>query len=160
MHKVFKYDLYQRDNKWFFMGPKNAIVIRTDEIHDQYYDGIFCWAIVDPDDKEMVEHETAFSPSNFDFNRNTKKLLGFLEEQYIEIPNRCKIDGLKSENGLAFLHYHTLFENNYETKRVKLILRKTGQEIGYPIDKLIYIGWLFIFIKQELAVYGFLVDET
>lgn len=155
--KIFKYNLYQRDNQWFFMGPKNAIVIRTDEVHDDYYDGIFCWAIVNPEDQEMVEHRTAFAPSNFDFPGISKRI-GFLEEQYVILPKPYSIKGLKTEYGFLNIYYSGgNFFSGVQAK--KLILRKTGQELGYPIDKLTYIGWGFLYIKQELAVYGFIVNE-
>lgn len=156
MNKIFKYDLYQRDNEWFFMGPKDIIVIRTDEVHDDFYDGIFVWAIVDPEDKEFVEHRTAFSPTNFDHPGVSKKI-GFLEEQYVVLPDPCKIFGLYTSYGFLNIAYSGSALGR--VKSHKLILRKTGQEIGYPLDKITYIGWGALFIKQELAVYGFLVRE-
>ena len=157
MNKIFKYDLYERDNKWYFQGPKNVIVIRTDEVHDDYYDGFFVWCIVDPDDKEFVEHQTVFSPTVKDY-AGVSKQIGFLEEQYVVLPDKCSIQGLCSHYGRAYLYYyhHGPF---YKVKPRKLIFRKTGQEIGYPLDNIIYIGWTALFIKQELAVYGFLVNE-
>ena len=156
MNKIFKYDLYQRDNKWFFMGPKDVIVIRTDEVHDDFYDGIFCWCIVDPDDKEMIEHETIFSKTSFDYPGVSKKI-GFIEEQLLLLPKKCSIQGIVSRSGFMNLHYHGNYLNGI--KSYKLILRKTGQEIGYPRDKITYIGFGSLFIKQELAVYGFIVGE-
>jgi hypothetical protein len=147
-----------RDGNWYATMPKNSIIIRTDEVRDDYYDGVFVWAIVDPDDSEFEEKEIAYCPTDDFTNGTNSEQLGFLEDQITYLPESATIVGVKSEEGKLFLHYYGLKKFS-QLKKHRIILRKTGQEIGFPLEKLTYIGWGYLFIKQELAVYGFLVSE-
>lgn len=161
MHKIFKYDLENRDGKWYCNLPKDSVIIRTDYVDDGYYKGFFVWAIVDPEDKDFEETEVPFIPTDDSIPKTDSCQLGYVEDQSVELPNNIKIDKVRSENGKLFLHYHTYnpLESSIKKSKYRIILRKTGQEIGLPLTDIIYIGWGRLWIKQELAVYAFLVKD-
>ena len=159
--KIFKYQLEERNGKYYTSMPSQSQIIRTDYVDDGYYKGHFVWAIVNPE-HENVEREVSFKPSstyNISFPMLKKEQLGVLEKQEIQIPADSNVVGVFDRSGKLYarLSGGLIFD---KLKTVKICFYKTGQEITENVSNLKYIGWCRLFIKQELALYAFVQTNT
>lgn len=149
--KIFKYDLYKKDGKWFAKCPQGQI-IRTDYVNDDYYKGYFVWIIVNPGDKNE-EREIEWVNKSEDYFTSAR--IGILEKQIIH----STMSPVGCFDNSGYLNIKLGVSDNLEIPRVlkayRIHLYKTGQEILEPIENLNYIGFMKIWIKQELCLYCF-----
>ncbi len=152
MHKIFKYKIENNHTRI----PIGAKVLRIDHVDDGFYKGDFLWAIVDVDQKEMVDFEwsgkpysAARLPDPYYMGQHELKVK---EKQSISIYGYPCSAG--EQDGKIYVY------SDHETARSKLdtydiAVFKTGQAIDIPIEKLRYLGLNRLWIIQELGLYTF-----
>ena len=155
--KIFKYDLFQENDKWYAECPVGQ-VIRTDYVNDGFYKGNFVWIIVDPDDKNKSKREISWikTKTKQDFVDYPSNQLSILERQHVLMRDGAKPVGVADVNGRFYLYYD-YEEFNWDTIYLEIRGYKTGQEIDIPEEQLEYLGLCRLWMKQELAIYFFVV---
>lgn len=151
MNKIFKYRIENGKTKI----PKDAIILRIDHVDDGFYLGDFLWAIVNTEQRETVDYHwngEKFGTNTHDAedDRCCYYQLSVKEKQEIEIRGDMLI-GAGEFDGKIFISYYP----SSESKKFKIAVFKTGQEIDIPLKKLRYLGLNRLWIIQELGLYTF-----
>lgn len=156
MFKIFKYEVVSHDNKDYITVHREYLIIRMDIVDNKRY----VWAIVNINTHVQVER-VFFNLTQSEYNNKNTVNIDLLETQDILLNSCHKIYGMNSINGRFYLQCSTSsFTTDTTLTKHKIILRKTGQEIGYELKDLMYVGYGTIFIGQELCLYGFVVNES
>lgn len=150
MNKIFKYEIKEGKTKI----PKGARILRIDHVDDGFYNGDYLWAIVDTEEKEMLDfnwdgnmYSAARTPDNYMLPFRIK----VKEKQSVQFPD-FKIKCAGEFDGEIRLWCEPDPGNR---KTTEIVVYKTGQEIDIPIDKLKYLGLNRLWIVMELGLYTF-----
>jgi hypothetical protein len=165
MHKIFKYKVEELNGKFFTFMPDNAILIRMGDVHDDFYDGSFIWAIVNTKDKrlprEVDYREWSANPRPDNFGSLNSVQLRIKEKQETDLTLGTPVYA-QDIDGKLWLYMKPSFNpfpKGSDFKKYKIVFYKTGQEITEDVSKLKYLGLCRLWIMQELGLYTFLVEE-
>ena len=162
MLKIFKYEL-NRETRVVNM-PVLSRIIRVAHVDDNFYKGDFVWAIIDTEQSELQEivlNETymvALNAEPFDYSDYIKHEIRVKEKQEIEV-NGFPV-GAHEDDGKLYVYIQDKFTDCTDgSKKFKIAMFKTGQEIDIPLNKMVYLGLNRLWIIQELGLYTFLYND-